>query len=78
MLSGHAHVVPLAANHTLRRQHQASQPAALLSTYPLSYQPKWVNPNVQGRYQLLPRFAVSATLDQNGGFGFDALIKKTW
>jgi translocation and assembly module TamB len=33
---------------------------------------------IQGQYQLSPRVAVSATRDQNGGFAFDALIKKTW
>jgi translocation and assembly module TamB len=36
------------------------------------------NQTIQGQYQLSPRVAVSATRDQNGGFGFDALIKKTW
>jgi translocation and assembly module TamB len=36
------------------------------------------NQTVQGQYQLSPRVAVSATRDQNGGFGFDTLIKKTW
>jgi translocation and assembly module TamB len=33
---------------------------------------------IQGQYQLSPRVALSATRDQNGGFAFDALIKKTW
>ena len=33
---------------------------------------------IQGQYQISPRLAVSATRDQSGGFGFDALIKKTW
>jgi translocation and assembly module TamB len=33
---------------------------------------------IQGQYQLSPRVAVSATRDQNGGFAFDALIKKSW
>ncbi len=36
------------------------------------------NETIQGQYQISPRVAVSATRDQNGGFGFDALIKKTW
>jgi translocation and assembly module TamB len=36
------------------------------------------NQTIQGQYQLSPRVAVSATRDQNGGFGFDTLIKKTW
>ncbi len=36
------------------------------------------NQTIQGQYQLSPRVAVSATRDQNGGFGFDALIKKSW
>lgn len=33
---------------------------------------------IQGQYQLSPRVAISATRDPNGGFAFDALIKKTW
>jgi translocation and assembly module TamB len=33
---------------------------------------------IQGQYQLSPRVALSATRDQSGGFGFDAIIKKTW
>lgn len=33
---------------------------------------------IQGQYQVSPRVAVSVTRDQNGGFGFDTLIKKTW
>jgi translocation and assembly module TamB len=33
---------------------------------------------IQGQYQLSPRVALSATRDPNGGFAFDALIKKTW
>lgn len=33
---------------------------------------------IQGQYQLSPRVAVSATRDQNGGFAFDTLIKKSW
>ena len=36
------------------------------------------NQVIQGQYQLSPRVAVSATRDQNGGFGFDTLFKKTW
>jgi translocation and assembly module TamB len=36
------------------------------------------NQTIQGQYQISPRLAVSATRDQSGGFGFDALIKKTW
>jgi translocation and assembly module TamB len=33
---------------------------------------------IQGQYQVSPRVAVSATRDPNGGFAFDALIKKSW
>jgi translocation and assembly module TamB len=33
---------------------------------------------IQGQYQVTPRFAVSATRDQNGGFAVDTIIKKTW
>jgi translocation and assembly module TamB len=36
------------------------------------------NETIQGQYQISPKVAVSATRDQNGGFGFDTLIKKTW
>ncbi len=36
------------------------------------------NQTIQGQYQISPRVGVSATRDQNGGFGFDTLIKKTW
>jgi translocation and assembly module TamB len=36
------------------------------------------NQTIQGQYQISPKVAVSATRDQNGGFGFDTLIKKTW
>jgi translocation and assembly module TamB len=33
---------------------------------------------IQGQYQVSPRFAISATRDQNGGVAFDGLIKKSW
>jgi len=33
---------------------------------------------IQGQYQVSPRLALSATRDPNGGFAFDALIKKSW
>jgi translocation and assembly module TamB len=33
---------------------------------------------IQGEYQITPRVSISGTRDQNGGFGFDARIKKTW
>jgi hypothetical protein len=33
---------------------------------------------IMGQYQVTPRVAISGTRDQNGGFGFDATIKKTW
>jgi translocation and assembly module TamB len=33
---------------------------------------------IQGQYRVSPRVSVSATRDPNGGFGFDALIKKSW
>ena len=36
------------------------------------------NQTIMGQYQISPRFAVSATRDQNGGFAFDTLIKKSW
>ncbi|HEV2274179.1 MAG TPA: translocation/assembly module TamB domain-containing protein [Acidobacteriaceae bacterium] len=36
------------------------------------------NQTIMGQYQLSPRVGVSATRDQNGGFGFDTTIKKTW
>ena len=36
------------------------------------------NQTIMGQYKVSPRVGVSATRDQNGGFGFDATIKKTW
>jgi translocation and assembly module TamB len=33
---------------------------------------------IQLQYQLTPRVSISGTRDQNGGFGFDTRIKKTW
>jgi translocation and assembly module TamB len=36
------------------------------------------NQTLMGQYQISPRFAVSATRDQNGGFAVDTQIKKTW
>ena len=36
------------------------------------------NETIQGQYQISPKVAVSVTRDQNGGFAFDTLIKKTW
>ncbi len=33
---------------------------------------------IQLEYQVSPRFAVSATRDQNGGFAMDTRIKKSW
>jgi translocation and assembly module TamB len=33
---------------------------------------------IMGQYKLSPRVSVSATRDQNGGFGFDTIFKKTW
>jgi translocation and assembly module TamB len=36
------------------------------------------NQTIMGQYNVSPRVRVSATRNQNGGFGFDATIKKTW
>ncbi len=36
------------------------------------------NQVIMGQYQLSPKVAVSATRDQNGGFAFDTIFKKTW
>lgn len=33
---------------------------------------------IMGQYRISPRFSVSATRDQNGGFGVDVTLKKTW
>jgi translocation and assembly module TamB len=33
---------------------------------------------IQGQYKISPKVSFSATRDPNGGFGFDALIKKSW
>ncbi len=36
------------------------------------------NQTIRLEYHASPRLSVSATRDQNGGFGFDTKIKKTW
>lgn len=36
------------------------------------------NQVIMGQYKLSPRVSVSATRDQNGGFGFDTTFKKSW
>lgn len=36
------------------------------------------NQVIMGQYRLSPRVSVSATRDQNGGFGFDMTFKKSW
>lgn len=36
------------------------------------------NQVIELQYNVTPRVTVSGTRDQNGGFGFDARIKKTW
>jgi translocation and assembly module TamB len=33
---------------------------------------------IQGQYQFTPRVGVSGTLDPNGGFAMDAIMKKSW
>jgi translocation and assembly module TamB len=33
---------------------------------------------IQGQYRISPRVSLSATRDPNGGFAFDALMKKSW
>jgi translocation and assembly module TamB len=33
---------------------------------------------IMGQYQLSPKVAVTGTRDQNGGFAFDTVFKKTW
>lgn len=33
---------------------------------------------IQGQYKFSPRTSISVTRDQNGGFGFDTRIHKTW
>jgi translocation and assembly module TamB len=33
---------------------------------------------IQVQYQLSPRMSISGTRDQNGGFGFDTLFRRTW
>jgi translocation and assembly module TamB len=33
---------------------------------------------IMGQYRLSPRVSLSATRDQNGGFGFDTTFKKSW
>ncbi len=36
------------------------------------------NQVIMGQYRLSPKVSVSATRDQNGGFGFDTIFKKSW
>jgi translocation and assembly module TamB len=36
------------------------------------------NQIIMGQYRLSPKVALSATRDQNGGFGFDTTFKKSW
>ncbi len=36
------------------------------------------NQIIMGQYKLSPKVSVSATRDQNGGFGFDTTFKKSW
>jgi translocation and assembly module TamB len=36
------------------------------------------NQAIKLEYQMSPRVSVSATRDQNGGFGFDTRVRKTW
>jgi translocation and assembly module TamB len=36
------------------------------------------NQVIELQYNVSPRVTVSGTRDQNGGFGFDTRIKKTW
>ncbi len=36
------------------------------------------NQIIMGQYRLSPKVSVSATRDQNGGFGFDTIFKKSW
>jgi translocation and assembly module TamB len=36
------------------------------------------NQTLMGQYQVSPRFAVSVTRDQNGGFAVDTQIKRSW
>jgi translocation and assembly module TamB len=33
---------------------------------------------IQLQYQVSPRLSISGTRNQNGGFGFDTRIKKSW
>jgi translocation and assembly module TamB len=36
------------------------------------------NQTIMGQYKVSPRVGISATRNQNGGFGLDTTIKKTW
>lgn len=64
---------PPGANITIR-QRVTSKLFVTLSTNVATTQ----NQVIQGQYQVSPRVSVSATRDQNGGFGIDVLIKKSW
>jgi translocation and assembly module TamB len=73
VLSGGTSQGPPGANITIQ-QRVTGNLFVTFSTNVASTQ----NEIIQGQYQISPRVAVSATRDQNGGFGFDTLIKKTW
>jgi translocation and assembly module TamB len=64
---------PPGANITIR-QRVTSNLFITFSTNVSSVQGQ----TVQGEYQLSPKVAISGTRTQNGGFGVDTLIKKTW
>jgi translocation and assembly module TamB len=64
---------PPGANITIR-QRVTSNLFITFSTNVSSVQGQ----TVQGQYQLSPKVAISGTRTQNGGFGFDTLIKKSW
>jgi translocation and assembly module TamB len=73
VLSGSSSQGPPGANITIQ-QRVTGNLFVTFSTNVASTQSQ----TIQGQYQVSPRLALSATRDPNGGFAFDALIKKSW
>jgi translocation and assembly module TamB len=73
VLAGSSSQGPPGANITIQ-QRVTSNLFVTFSTNVASTQSQ----TIQGQYKVSPRVSLSATRDPNGGFGVDALIKKSW
>ena len=73
VLSGGSNQGPAGANVTIQ-QRVTGNLFVTFSSNLASTQ----NQTIMGQYQVTPRFALSFTRDQNGGFALDTTIKKTW